>query len=345
MFAGTVVAGTYFAWKYATSKLSEYQDQQMAVAFASARRQTHFEANQRTANATLNSLMPGLRGSLLNELNCERLTDQLKLRPTNKVAIWSELKILAFTRTLVSVYSTCILTLTLKVQLNIIAGYIYSRNETKGDQPLTQEETAAQQKYIESIQWFLGTGSHKLCDLVHHSVEKELMNVSLKQAFTFSAFQELVGKVRSSIESTVDSSISSPFVSFITPLTSEKMDMTDCQSTFSLDRLLAETNDILNSNDYRIILQLMIDNGFDLLYKQVTKVFTPLVVDPQTAHSFGDSDGVTVGIPIARIIPPLVGSIHSICGDTTSDYVRQIVTMRCINDFANQIYEAFCQPV
>lgn len=95
------------------------------------------------------------------------------LRPANKLEIWEDLKIiselsvpeppdwllvviawlgvsdpaslsLGFTRTLVAVYSTCMLVVLLRVQLNVIGGYLYLDNSsTVGNTQVGGASTAA----------------------------------------------------------------------------------------------------------------------------------------------------------------------------------------------------------
>ncbi|GCB82888.1 hypothetical protein scyTo_0023500, partial [Scyliorhinus torazame] len=78
------------------------------------------------------SMLPTLREAIMLHLNSESLTGLLKNRPTNKLEIWEDLRIISFSRSIVAVYSTCMLVVLLRVQLNIIGGYIYLDNATVG---------------------------------------------------------------------------------------------------------------------------------------------------------------------------------------------------------------------
>lgn len=49
----------------------------------------------------------------------------MDFRSENKVEIWERLKIDSFTRTVSAVYSTCLLFVVLRIQLNILGGYLY----------------------------------------------------------------------------------------------------------------------------------------------------------------------------------------------------------------------------
>nr|AAI58162.1 Unknown (protein for MGC:135489) [Xenopus tropicalis] len=130
IFVGAVAGGVYLLGKYAQRKIREIQEREAAEYIAQARRQYHFESNQRTCNMTVLSMLPALREGLMQQLNSESLTSLLKNKPSNKLEIWEDLKIISFSRSIVAVYSTCMLVVLLRVQLNIIGGYIYLDNSS-----------------------------------------------------------------------------------------------------------------------------------------------------------------------------------------------------------------------
>lgn len=343
VFAGTVVTGVYLTWKYAAAKLEEYKDYQMTMAFTTARKQTHFESNQKTCNATVYSLMPGLREALMAELNCEKLTEQLQLKPTNKVYLWSELKVLSFTRTLVAIYSTSILILTLRIQLNVIGGCIYARNKSRTDLPLGEEECDVQQRYLQTIQFFLSTGVRDLSSLVRHSVEKELMNVSLKKSFTIDSLLEMTNTVRETIERKSERLRETPFLPFISQMTPEPSSELD--EKLNLARLINDTSDILKSEDYHLVLQATIDHGFSQLFTHLNRACSTITSDPRAMYGRYPAEGIPTGFAFAKVIPPLVGTIHVTCSDTITDYLQRLLTLQCIDDLAYQIYDSFGEPV
>lgn len=159
IFAGAVVGGVYFLGKYAQKKIRDIQEREATEYIAQARRQFHFESNQRTCNMTVLSMLPPLREAIVNQLNSESLTALLKTKPANKLEIWEDLKIISFTRTIVAVYSTCMLVVLLRVQLNIIGGYLYLDNSVGKNAVTPLAPPDVQQQYLSSIQHLLGDGT------------------------------------------------------------------------------------------------------------------------------------------------------------------------------------------
>nr|DBA26728.1 TPA: hypothetical protein GDO54_010951 [Pyxicephalus adspersus] len=175
LFVGAFAGGVYLLGKYAQKKIREIQEREAAEYIAQARRQYHFESNQRTCNMTVLSMLPALKEALMQQLNSESLTSLLKSRPTNKIEIWEDLKIISFTRSIAAVYSTCMLVVLLRVQLNIIGGYIYLDNSSV-EKPCNglQASPEVQQQYLSSIQHLLGDGLTEHITLVKQAVQKVL---------------------------------------------------------------------------------------------------------------------------------------------------------------------------
>uniref|UniRef100_A0A9L0S2V1 Peroxisomal biogenesis factor 3 n=1 Tax=Equus caballus TaxID=9796 RepID=A0A9L0S2V1_HORSE len=175
IFLGAVLGGVYILGKYGQKKIREMQEREAAEYIAQARRQYHFESNQRTCNMTVLSMLPTLREALMQQLNSESLTALLKNRPSNKLEIWEDLKIISFTRSIVAVYSTCMLVVLLRVQLNIIGGYIYLDNAAVGKNGTTVlAPPDVQQQYLSSIQHLLGDGLTELITVIKQAVQKIL---------------------------------------------------------------------------------------------------------------------------------------------------------------------------
>lgn len=171
IFAGALVGGVYVLGKYAQKKIRDLQEREATEYIAQARRQFHFESNQRTCNMTVLSMLPSLKEAIVTQLNSESLTALLKTKPANKLEIWEDLKIISFTRTIVGVYSTCMLVVLLRVQLNIIGGYLYLDNSTGKNTMAPVAPPDVQQQYLSSIQHLLGDGLIQLMTIVKKAVQ------------------------------------------------------------------------------------------------------------------------------------------------------------------------------
>ncbi|KAF9605157.1 hypothetical protein IFM89_014148 [Coptis chinensis] len=93
--------------------------------------QAHFESIQRIVDSTtLPYAMYYLWNRVSDELDHSQLTDRLKLEKDTltsleKIEIWENLKILNFTRLAVSLWAMSVLTLYIRVQVNILGRHLY----------------------------------------------------------------------------------------------------------------------------------------------------------------------------------------------------------------------------
>ncbi|XP_012928143.1 peroxisomal biogenesis factor 3 isoform X3 [Heterocephalus glaber] len=277
IFLGTVLGGVYILGKYGQKKIREIQEREAAEYIAQARRQYHFESNQRTCNMTVLSMLPTLKEALLQQLNSESLTALLKNRPSNKLEIWEDLKIISFTRSIVAVYSTCMLVVLLRVQLNIIGGYIYLDNAAVGKNGTVSlvhtilAPPDVQQQYLSSIQHLLGDGLTELITVIKQAVQK-----------------------------------------------------------------------ILGSPDFSTVLNTCLNRGFSRLLDNMATFFRPTEQDLHPSNSMTSYSSVS--LPLAKIIPIVNGQIHSVCSETPSHFVQDLLMMEQVKDFAANVYEAFSTP-
>lgn len=175
--SGAVLGGSYIFYRYVKWRLLEWQRQQETEYLAQARKQHHFDSNQRTCSITLFSLLPSQRDALVQRLNCEAVTAQLREKPANKLELWESLKILSFTRTLCAIYSSCLLFVFLRVQLNIIGGYMYLDSliigEESNDGPDNRLHVGEnlQKKYLALVKYLLEEGLDLLVAEIRRVVE------------------------------------------------------------------------------------------------------------------------------------------------------------------------------
>ena len=172
---GAIVGGVYLLGRYARWRFAEWQRQQETEFVERARKQHHFESNLRTCTITFYSLVPSLRDALLEKLNCEAITAKLRERPSNKLELWEQLKLLSFTRTVASIYSSCMLFVFLRVQLNIVGGYMYLDSLVVTGEGSNGKKVhiadGLQKRYLALVSYLLGDGLDFLVENIRRTVE------------------------------------------------------------------------------------------------------------------------------------------------------------------------------
>lgn len=95
------------AYRHLKKKIEDYQEKQVRDFLEKSRRLQHFETIEKTHSQAIFGLLPGLCESIISTLNSEDILAQLRQvqDKEKKLELWQELKILAFTRCCVMVYS------------------------------------------------------------------------------------------------------------------------------------------------------------------------------------------------------------------------------------------------
>ncbi|XP_064412083.1 peroxisomal biogenesis factor 3 isoform X2 [Latimeria chalumnae] len=299
------------------------------------------------------SMLPTLRDTIMQQLNSESLTTLLKDRPVNKLEIWEDLKIISFTRSIVAVYSTCMLVVLLRVQLNIIGGYIYldnaAVNTKNGTVPLAPPEV--QQQYLSSIQHLLGDGLSELITVVKQAVQTVFGSISLKESLSLLELEEHLKQIRQQVEQRrcpqqmEGAGTKLPLCWYMMPDEENVLATQACGLTekdFTTIRLLNETRDMLESPDFSTVLNTCLSRGFSRLLDNMAEFFRPAEQDLSPDDTVSSLSNIS--LPLAKIIPIINGQIHSICSATPSHFVQDLLLMEHVKEFAANVYEAFSCP-
>lgn len=362
LVTGVVIGGVYLLGRYARWRLAEWQRQREMEYVEQARKQHHFESNLRTCTVTLFSLVPSLRDALMEKLNCETITSKLREKPANKLELWEQLKILSFTRTLSSIYSSCMLFVFLRVQLNIVGGYLYldslipTAENSNGRQVHIGE--GLQKRYLALVRYLLGDGLDFLLEKIGRSVEDILGEVSLKEKFSHTEVTKLVGHIRQSIEfsnhsipikrtspDATNGTVKNghhrmPLQKYMLPSDIESLcDSTSEGEDDNFRNLVGETLDILDSEDCHTVLNMCLDAGFSHVMSSMIPFFQ--VEELELGAVGGMEREPSLDLPLAKVIPIVNGQINHILCDSDNGYFQELFKVGCAREFAANVYEAF----
>uniref|UniRef100_A0A1A8GLI4 Peroxisomal biogenesis factor 3 n=1 Tax=Nothobranchius korthausae TaxID=1143690 RepID=A0A1A8GLI4_9TELE len=262
-------------------------------------------------------------------------------RPANKLEIWEDLKIISFTRTIVAVYSTCMLVVLLRVQLNIVGGYLYLDNSVGKSVTNPLAPADVQQQYLSSIQHLLGDGLTELITVVKRAVQRSLGSVSLKQSLSLLDLEQQLSWIRAEVESDSER----PMSRFLLADDENALAEQACgltENDVMTIRLLNETRDVLDSPDFGTILNICLNRGFSRLLDNLAEFFRPPPGD--SAPNSAPDSLAAVSLPLAKIVPIINGQINSICSETPSLFVQDLLLNDQVKEFAANVYESFSTP-
>ncbi|XP_034756658.1 peroxisomal biogenesis factor 3 [Etheostoma cragini] len=280
---GAVVGGVYFLGRYAQKKIRDIQEKEATEYIAQARRQFHFESNQRTCNMTVLSMLPPLKEAIISQLNSESLTALLKAK----------------SRPVLSTVTTIIVSVC------------------------------------------LSPGLTELMTVVKRAVQNSLGGVSLKQSLSLLELEQQLSWIRAEVEAGSERPMSWYMLADDeNALSDQACGLTE--NDVGTIRLLNETRDMLDSPDFSTVLNASLNRGFSRLLDNLAEFFRTPPCD--SAPSSAPDSLSAVGLPLAKIIPIINGQINTICSETPSHFVQELLMNDQVKEFAANVYETFSTP-
>ncbi|XP_068619658.1 peroxisomal biogenesis factor 3 [Battus philenor] len=260
---GAVFGTIYILTSYAQKKLREWQEKEAKKFFEMTRKKQHFESTERTCNQMILSLSKIVSKSILNILNTEEILQKLKDNPENKLALWEQMKITFFTRICVLAYALSILQVTLRVQLNIIGGYLY-RDSVHEEDPLISSDLQA--KYLSLCHHFVNQGVEDLVKQIEKAVKRVVEPISLKKKITLQDIEQMFWSIQTILcTDTTDGDPVKKMVHYLVQHT----EITEAR----LDTIVKETMDVLESDEVISVVMSSITRSFSTVVDEIAKVF------------------------------------------------------------------------
>lgn len=314
--SGLVVGGSIFAFRYAQRKLHEFQLDQAKEFLEKTRRTQHFESTEHVCNQVITNLAPTLCEEIIRHLDTDTILDQLRKNPENKAELWNELKIIAFARVTTLVYAASMLVVSLRVQVNLLGGYLYKDSVAGGDSdPKLPQDL--QQKYLSEIQYFLGDGVKNLAQVISEVTRKILQDYNLKKKLTVQDVEQIFWSIQMSVNSH-SSDPNSHLNKYIFGLEGESMPESHGNLNPLTKRLLLETTDVLDSDEVSVLSSNNVSRGFTIvvdslaeyLFESIAELSTKQPTQPVVAN--GGANGSlpnlsNIHVALARIIPIVNG--------------------------------------
>lgn len=244
----------------------------------------------------------------------------------------------------------------------MIAGYIYVDSQNGTSAVITQ---TIQMKYLSLLNKFYQDGIPEIIKPVQESVQHALERFKLDDKLAISDLKTIFDQVKQSMSFSLAGSNSHASRYLIKAEDIEKMadQIDDDNDTTSLaqfsndekrilSKMMTETQDILESDDFRRVLDSAIEIGFGLVLDQI--LITCFVKNSSDGLSGGDSNQFvnpsSVQVPLAKLLPSMKTVFDENRKSRTDqsenlNLVRHLLCLDILNCFAANIYEAFCEPL
>lgn len=317
MYATLGVLGSgYVLYKLYGSIKRRARDLEMALAMErendkliKAQMQEHFEKIQKIADSTtLSHVMQYLSSRIAEELDLTPLTERLMkgkgqpntLTAAEKLELWDRLKILSFTRMVLSLWTMTILNLYVRVQVNILGRHLYiGTARDLGSSNLLEEaeliEQTDEQQFLATADFLTSHAFPELISSLEAATFQVLKGKQLKDFFDTTLLHETLLKILDTFMST-----GSPN-QWTCYLMSEDLQIYNHVSTSGgtgsqassfpskFEQLMMETRAVISSGEFFNVL----DNSLKVMVEALVKE-----IEGQQ-----ETSALTSGMPLAKLVP------------------------------------------
>ncbi|XP_053954104.1 peroxisomal biogenesis factor 3 [Anastrepha ludens] len=354
---GVVIGGTFIAIKYAQRKLIEFQERQAREFFEKTRRLQHFESTERTCNKVIIGMGAELYAAIIRECSTDVLLEKLRQNPPNKLELWEEMKIVAFTRLTTFIYASSMLVIALRVQLNLLGGYLY-RDITTEKKQISE---GLKEHYLSLIRHFIHEGGlSELVRVIRSKVLIIMKPLELTKRFCLADIEQLFW----TLQMAINSDVGDPNAKMATYLMPPQVPEYNTVGPL-LEKMYSETLDLLESDDASSVCSNNICRGFSLAVDAIAESLgETLALTQQHASSTkitqkyeggDDAAGKThsilningVEMALAKIIPIVSGLTSKGFDESTrpQNLATSLITFFVVDEkskvFGANVYETF----
>ncbi|KFK36073.1 hypothetical protein AALP_AA4G073900 [Arabis alpina] len=282
----------------------------------------HFENIQMIVDSTtLPHAMQYLSVRINEEIDVSNVMERLNkgkgmLSSSEKLLLWDELKILSFTRMVLSLWSVTMLSLYIRVQVNILGRHLYvDTARALGSSHLLEEldliDRDDEQKFLSSADYLVTNAMPSLISDMQAAVNEVLKGKQLKDVITTRVLQETVLRI-------VDVFMSSGSPHHWIDYLMKPRDMLSRNTSGSsqsdetvtkFHQLMFETHEVLISTEFTNIVEISL------------KRFTDTLVEEMETQT----DGLATGMPLAKVLPQIEKTVPVIIAEPNKNRFLQLI--------------------
>lgn len=343
IFTAVVFGVSGAALHYARKKLLEFQEAQAKEFIEKTRRIQHFESTERTCNQAIYNLFPNVVEVIAKLYDTNTILQELReqsqsMSTIQKIDLWDQLLIKSFTRLVTLIYSSTLLVIVLRVQLNVLAGFIYKEID-QSEKTVSQE---IQNHYLSFVQHFLKDGIRDLALIIRNNTERILKKYDFKQKLDLAELEQIFWSIQMSVNQCLENSDSKSLVKILLPSECE------IQEDSLVHSLLSETMDMLETDEVFNILTNHLGLGFSTATDEIANFFSLNNSCLNNNEGTGKTSlllNITqVKIPLAKLVP-IIDSLAPTSLNKkpfSTNLLNMLINSDKIKMLGANTYEVFC---
>ncbi|KMT03932.1 hypothetical protein BVRB_8g187420 [Beta vulgaris subsp. vulgaris] len=307
-----------------------------------AQMQDHFETIQRIADTTtLPRAMHYLSNRIDEELNLLVLTERLKqgkdvLTLPEKLELWDKLKVLSFTKMVLSLWSVTMLSLFVRVQVNILGRHMYiDIARCQETSPLPEEasliDQVDEQNFLARADFLASHGLPALIFNMQAAAAEVLKSKQLKDVFDSSILHETIVQI---LDTFMSMGRPRHWVEYFMPDDAKLPNLTPSVSSNNLilsdvskfDQLMTETQTVLSSDEFTNVVEVSVKTVVNAIVKDI----------------FVDQSGAgtpSSGVALVKLVPRVAQTSQLLLDEPTSNqFVQTIKNIQDVELFFTILY-------
>ncbi|CAL8078198.1 unnamed protein product [Orchesella dallaii] len=363
--------------RLAANRYLTYQETRSRSLLRSIKKQQLFEMMEENYITTFRTWFELMKENIKRNLNAEKVTDMLKKGHGQKYENWMELKMVAFTNILSLVYGSAMLSLLIRIQVNVISGLLFKQMEEVppgledfggagdglGPRRITDD---LQQKYMSLTRYLCTKGMDGLCSYIYETAHGVVSRLSLKQKFTVADVEQMFQIIKDQklnedskkvgvqdwhpIKDAYRYMFSEELIKrYILP--QEACIKTETDEEKFLRTVMCETHDLIEAEDAKTILQFLETLGLNHYLDKISEFLYsfPQAVDSDASRiseEYGSTDPPLESelgepaAPLAKLIPIMNAFIEL---ETADDpWANTLLTNESLRSFSANVYESYC---
>lgn len=290
----------------------------------------HFEKIQTIADSTtLPHVMRHLSSRIEEDLDLTHLMERLmkgkdepnSLTAAEKLELWDRLKISNFTRIVLSLWATTILSLYIRVQVNILGRHLYIDTARGLGSSIQLDEADLidrddEQQFLASADYLTNVGLPALISCFETATSEVLKGKQLKDFFNTTVLHDTILQILATFLS-----MGRPhhWMGFLMPehaklynsAANSSSDRTEPSPASKFEQLMLEAEAVLSSSEFENILDMSLKTTVDVMMEDIRVLY-------------GETN-LKLGIPLAKLLPRLAHMSRSLLEEPNRDRYIQIV--------------------
>lgn len=327
------------------------------------KKEIHFENIIDECNQICHNLTPVILKKLKQNLNDENIINDLESKKeehdiSTKKELWKTLKVKIITRLVSEIYCTCILVCSLRVQMSVVGGHLYTKKNAdvaSGSSSASVAELThmkVYQKYIELLTTIHSEKINNRIEPVEAAVEEAMKSYSIEKEISMQDFKTVLDKIKQSMSILLACPESKNKLIFNSDaLSTLDFSSTSCRTTLTEDeeatlkKMLDETQDIFENEEFKTVLDVAVNVGFESLLDSILDIFIQLDGKNTTSNTNSKNHFKNPNaskVLLVKLLPKLRNILLKRKEHDEKAFVNQLLCLDVLNCFASNVYDAFC---